>query len=84
MSDVAGPLLGKQLVMRYAERSASENSQDAASYSVISRELPLTIVGVLTGAIGGDQDIAATANATRLCALILGRLARLPLTARTP
>ena len=46
VSDVAGPLLGKQLVMRYAERSASGNSQDAASYSVISRELPLTIVGV--------------------------------------
>ena len=46
VSDVAGPLLGKQLVMRYAERSASGSSQDAASYSVISRELPLTIVGV--------------------------------------
>jgi len=46
VSDVAAPLLGKQLIMRYAERSTSANSQDAASYSVISRELPLTIVGV--------------------------------------
>jgi putative ABC transport system permease protein len=46
ISDVGPPLLGKQLVMRYAERSASGNSQDAASYSVISRERQLTIVGV--------------------------------------
>jgi putative ABC transport system permease protein len=46
VSDVGPPLLGKQLIMRYAERIASSNSQDAASYTVISRELPLTIVGV--------------------------------------
>jgi ABC-type antimicrobial peptide transport system permease subunit len=45
-SDVAGPLLRKRLVMRYAERTASGNTQDSASYSIISRELPLTIVGV--------------------------------------
>ena len=45
-SDVAPPLLGKQLVMRYAERSTSATGPDAASYSVISREIPLTIVGV--------------------------------------
>jgi putative ABC transport system permease protein len=46
VSDVAGPLLGKEIVMRYAERSGSASGQDAASYSVVSRELPLTIVGV--------------------------------------
>ncbi len=46
VADVAAPLLGQQLVMQYAERSASANSPDAASYSVISHELPLTIVGV--------------------------------------
>lgn len=45
VADVAGPLLGKQLVMHYAEKSSSA-SQDTASYSVISHELPLTIVGV--------------------------------------
>ena len=46
VADVAGPLLGKHIVMRYAERNVSANAQDSASYSVISRELPLTIVGV--------------------------------------
>jgi putative ABC transport system permease protein len=46
VSEVSGPLLGKQLVMRYAARTASSNAQDAASYSVLQRELPLTIVGV--------------------------------------
>ncbi|HZR66448.1 MAG TPA: ABC transporter permease [Terriglobales bacterium] len=43
VADVGPPLLGKQLVMRYAERQSGE---DAASYSVISHELALTIVGV--------------------------------------
>jgi putative ABC transport system permease protein len=46
LADVGPPLLGKQLVMQYAERSTSASSQDAASYSVISKEVPLTIVGV--------------------------------------
>ena len=46
VSDVAGPLLGKELVLRFAERTASSNAEDSASYSVIQRELPLTIVGV--------------------------------------
>ena len=45
-SDLAAPLLGKQLVMHYAERTASIDSQDASSYSVLSRDIPLTIVGV--------------------------------------
>jgi putative ABC transport system permease protein len=45
VGEVAKPLLGKQLVMRYAERE-SNGGQDAASYSVISHETPLTIVGV--------------------------------------
>jgi putative ABC transport system permease protein len=46
VAEVAKPVLGKQLVMRYAERDSSSGNHDAASYSVISRELPLTIVGV--------------------------------------
>ncbi|HZQ20564.1 MAG TPA: ABC transporter permease [Terriglobales bacterium] len=44
VAEVGPPLLGKQLVMRYSERQST--GQDAASYSVISHELPLTIVGV--------------------------------------
>lgn len=44
VAEVAPPLLGKQLVMRYSERQST--GQDAASYSVISHEVPLTIVGV--------------------------------------
>jgi putative ABC transport system permease protein len=46
VAEVAKPLLGKQIVMRYAERQASAGDANSASYSVISRELPLTIVGV--------------------------------------
>src|SRR5215471_14490520 len=46
IGEVAKPLLGKQIVMRYAERTASGSNKDAASYSVVSRELPLVIVGV--------------------------------------
>jgi len=44
--EIAEPLIGKQLVLRYAERESGNGSSDSASYSVISRELPLTIVGV--------------------------------------
>src|SRR5215470_15323318 len=44
--DVAQPLLGKQLTLRYAERESGNPGSDAASYSVLSRELPLTIIGV--------------------------------------
>lgn len=46
VSEVSGPLLGKPLLLRYAERTASSNAGDSASYSVIQREVPLTIVGV--------------------------------------
>jgi len=46
IGDVTGPLLGKQLILRYAERLSSPANNDAASFSVISREMPLTIVGV--------------------------------------
>jgi putative ABC transport system permease protein len=45
VSDMA-PLLGKQLTLHYAEREARGEGGDASSFSVISRELPLTIVGV--------------------------------------
>lgn len=44
VAEVGPPLLGKQLVMRYSERQST--GQDAASYSVISHEVPLTIIGV--------------------------------------
>jgi putative ABC transport system permease protein len=43
---LAQALLGKQLVMRYAERQPRREGQDQVSYSVISREIALTIVGV--------------------------------------
>ena len=45
VSDLAKPLLGKQLVMRYSERTTS-GAQDSAAFSVISHVLPLVIVGV--------------------------------------
>jgi putative ABC transport system permease protein len=44
VAEVARPLLGKQLVMRYAEKQ--DAGANSASYSVISHELALTIVGV--------------------------------------
>lgn len=46
VGDVAGPVLGKQIVMRYAERVSSASDKDAASYSVLPHELLLTVVGV--------------------------------------
>jgi putative ABC transport system permease protein len=46
VADLSKPLLGKQIVMRYGERDMSGANADSSSYSVISRELPLTIVGV--------------------------------------
>ncbi|MGC1227568.1 MAG: ABC transporter permease, partial [Candidatus Sulfotelmatobacter sp.] len=67
VADLAAPLLGKELTMRYAQREASPNapvsaakttasnndsglrgdSDAAASYSVVSREEKLRIVGVV-------------------------------------
>jgi putative ABC transport system permease protein len=57
VAELAKPLLGKQLTMRYAERTASREPTvpsglpadagiAAASYSVVSREQKLTIVGI--------------------------------------
>jgi ABC-type antimicrobial peptide transport system permease subunit len=59
VADLAKPLLGKELVMRYAQRTASptqpplaaaepaaDSSLAEASYSVVSREQKLKIVGV--------------------------------------
>jgi len=49
-SELAGPLLGKEMTMRYAQREAapagSAGGSSGAAYSVVSRELKLTIVGV--------------------------------------
>jgi putative ABC transport system permease protein len=50
VADLGPPLLGKELTMRYAERTAA-GSADAgdsgnSAYSVVSRELKLKIVGI--------------------------------------
>jgi len=56
-ADLAPPLLGKELVMRYAQRDATpangalsaedrQNNLAGAAYSVVSRELKLKIVGI--------------------------------------
>jgi putative ABC transport system permease protein len=53
VAELAKPLLGKELLMRYAQRAESQGGAEAsnadllgASYSVVSREQKLTIVGV--------------------------------------
>ncbi len=48
-SDLAPQLVGKQLVMHYAERAAppANATPDQQSYSVISRSQPLKIVGIV-------------------------------------
>ncbi len=58
VAELAAPLLGKELTMRYAQREAAENTArdklpaagseelSGAAYSVVSREQKLTIVGV--------------------------------------
>lgn len=48
VADIAKPLLGKQITMRYAERTASPplDGADASGYSIISRQQTLTIVGI--------------------------------------
>ena len=61
VAEVAGPLLGKELIMRYAQREtapsatgtpqdhpagSSTDNLDETAYSVVSRELKLKIVGV--------------------------------------
>jgi len=50
VSELAKPLVGKQLTMRYAQRTATPeagtNSSTSTAYSVVSREATLTIVGV--------------------------------------
>jgi putative ABC transport system permease protein len=51
IAELAKPLLGKELTMRYAERTSSPSSSavgqsDSAAYSVVSRERVLKIVGL--------------------------------------
>jgi putative ABC transport system permease protein len=55
LAELARPLLGKELTMRYAERASSSSSSssssaegqsDRAAYSVISRERVLKIIGL--------------------------------------
>ena len=45
IAELAQPLLGQELVMRYAERVASQDN-DASAYSVMQREQRLKIVGI--------------------------------------
>jgi putative ABC transport system permease protein len=75
VADLAAPLLGKELVMRYAQREAapstavtnardhapapSDDSLTGAAYSVISREQKLKIVGV------ADLDPESMRGSTR-------------------
>jgi putative ABC transport system permease protein len=49
IADLSKPLLGREVTMRYAERSASPSSTapaDGAAYSVVPRQQVLKIVGV--------------------------------------
>lgn len=48
LADLAKPLLGKQVTMRYPERTSTPSSvaSDSAAYSVVSREQVLKIVGL--------------------------------------
>jgi len=49
IADLAKPLIGKELTMRYAERTASAapaGTADSAAYSVVTRQQTLKIVGV--------------------------------------
>ena len=46
VADVAKPVLGKQLIMRYTQRESGLSSEDPSAFSVISGEIPLNIVGV--------------------------------------
>jgi putative ABC transport system permease protein len=55
VADLAAPLLGKELILRYAQRETTPSSPTSANpadalagtaYSVVSRERKLTIVGV--------------------------------------
>ncbi|HLW87307.1 MAG TPA: FtsX-like permease family protein [Terriglobales bacterium] len=50
IAELAKPLLGKELMMRYAERTAPPSAvaapDDSAAYSVVSRQQMLKIVGV--------------------------------------
>jgi putative ABC transport system permease protein len=50
IAELAKPLLGKELILHYAERTAaspsSTDSADSAAYSVVSRQQALKIVGV--------------------------------------
>lgn len=49
LAELARPLLGKHLTMRYAERVVAPSSADTpgVGYSVVSRQRDLTIVGVI-------------------------------------
>jgi len=76
VSELASPLLGRELTMRYAQRSASAGPDSAsetelagASYSVVSREQKLKIVGI------ADLDPESMRGPTRARVFIPLRLA---------
>jgi putative ABC transport system permease protein len=84
VADLAKPLLGKELTMRYAQRAANparpsspsaaamnsvDNNLDGAAYSVVSREQRLKIVGV------ADLDPESMRGPTRAKVFLPLRLA---------
>lgn len=75
VSDLAKPLLGKELTMRYAQRATSSAAPPAtddlsgAAYSVVSREQKLKIVGV------ADLDPESMRGPTRARVFLPLRLA---------
>ena len=76
VNDLAKPLLGQELIMRYAQRvteptdSAAANSDSDSSYSVISREQKLKIVGI------SDLDPDSMRGAARARVFLPLRLAQ--------
>ncbi|HTA21958.1 MAG TPA: FtsX-like permease family protein [Terriglobales bacterium] len=73
ITEFAKPLLGKELTMRYAERTASPSPKgpvDAVAYSVVSRQQTLKIVGVT------DVDPDSMRGATRARVFIPLKLAQ--------
>lgn len=68
VAELAKPLLGQELVMRYAERVASQDN-DSSAYSVVQREQRLKIAGI------SDLDPDAMRGSARARVFVPLRLA---------
>lgn len=68
VAELAKPLLGQELVMRYAERIASQDN-DSSAYSVVQREQRLKIAGI------SDLDPDAMRGSARARVFVPLRLA---------